>query len=49
MGREEKSVRDREGEREGDDVATLICGAHMGFTLTQRHVGQNRGQNHQRI
>uniref|UniRef100_A0A0D9Y9A6 Uncharacterized protein n=1 Tax=Oryza glumipatula TaxID=40148 RepID=A0A0D9Y9A6_9ORYZ len=37
LSREEKKrVRERkEGKREGDDVATLTCGTHVGPTLTQ--------------
>nr|AAT01363.1 unknown protein [Oryza sativa Japonica Group]BAG98896.1 unnamed protein product [Oryza sativa Japonica Group] len=33
--RGEKRARERGGEREDDDVATLTCGAHVGLTLTQ--------------
>uniref|UniRef100_I1Q0S1 Uncharacterized protein n=1 Tax=Oryza glaberrima TaxID=4538 RepID=I1Q0S1_ORYGL len=33
--RGEKVERERGGERQGDDVATLTCGAHVGPMLTQ--------------
>jgi hypothetical protein len=40
----EQSERKRRGEREGDDVVTVTCGAHMGSMLTQPPHWTNRGQ-----